>query len=272
IIAILIGLLLPAVQKVREAAARMKCGNNLKQLILATHNYASTHYGKVPGFPGSGGSEIVSDSPFVRLLPYLEQQALLDQLRNRNPDVRYSVNLFVCPSDPSLIDLPGQLASYAINAHLVMGSASLDRSVRDGTSNTIAIAEHYAFGCSGVQFNWHSTHTEAPSSSPFPRIHRASFADNGPAVAWYADRTPFDDVYPITSGSPPRSTGSVPGLTFQIRPRTAVCDGRIPQTPHDAMPVALADGSVRTLAGNMSSSIFWAAVTRSSGEVLGGDW
>src|SRR5438045_2100613 len=69
IIAVLIGLLLPAVQKVREAAARVKCQNNLKQIALAAHSYQSS-----TGFLPSGTDE-KGVGPLPYLLPYVEQDA-----------------------------------------------------------------------------------------------------------------------------------------------------------------------------------------------------
>jgi prepilin-type N-terminal cleavage/methylation domain-containing protein len=81
IIAILIGLLLPAVQKVREAAARSKCQNNIKQIALACHNYASANSALPPGFlgylPGDADASLGQNFGLLTyLLPYVEQDGL----------------------------------------------------------------------------------------------------------------------------------------------------------------------------------------------------
>ena len=134
IIAILIGLLLPAVQKVREAAARMSCSNNIKQIGLAVHNFAGA-YDKVPpigswgptfrnnGYPpaSNGGSLTAADgatgSWLVHLLPFVEQSNLANQfstlgnLSTNDPSSTYyvaydaligtPVKLYLCPGDSS---------------------------------------------------------------------------------------------------------------------------------------------------------------------------
>ncbi|MEM7475507.1 MAG: DUF1559 domain-containing protein [Planctomycetota bacterium] len=118
IIGILVGLLLPAVQAAREAARRMQCSNNLKQLALAALNYESAHRrfparqagsGAIAGQPGPNGQRLRM-SGFVQLLPFLEQTPLYNliqgQHRNRNPWNNWfrtnggKLSFLSCPSDP----------------------------------------------------------------------------------------------------------------------------------------------------------------------------
>jgi len=115
IIAILIGLLLPAVQKVREAAARAQCQNNLKQTGLAILNYESAIHTLPPGAgslaPGAGSAP----SLLALLLPYLEQTTVYD-LFDFNSDVNSSatnwgartqeIKIYLCPSDGEGVRLP----------------------------------------------------------------------------------------------------------------------------------------------------------------------
>lgn len=80
IIGILVALLLPAVQTAREAARRLQCTNNLKQLSLAVHNYASAESDRFPNLSRPAGNHLGAWSYFVDLLPYMEQSAFHDQL------------------------------------------------------------------------------------------------------------------------------------------------------------------------------------------------
>jgi prepilin-type N-terminal cleavage/methylation domain-containing protein len=142
IIAVLVGLLLPAVQKVRSAAARMSCSNNLKQLGLAAHNYQSTH-GKLPpgvlGFPSPtpsnqlnlGGYQHVSC--LALLLPYLEQENLFRLMKTGgtfNPTksagtpwwgngslwnaANTKIKIFECPADNPYSNTTGVFAANAV--------------------------------------------------------------------------------------------------------------------------------------------------------------
>jgi prepilin-type N-terminal cleavage/methylation domain-containing protein len=120
IIAILIGLLLPAVQKVREAAARTKCANNIKQLCLALHNYESAN-GRLPHatynlVDGTGWTPAPYNGTMDRrswgqdILPYIEQGPLFSRFEAYMrtgasalgfPELGTVIPTFMCPSDPT---------------------------------------------------------------------------------------------------------------------------------------------------------------------------
>ena len=179
IIAILIGLLLPAVQKVREAAARMSCTNNLKQFGLAIHNYHDANL-KFPSpgegiVPSTGAKDYDIHSFFTDILPYIEQDnvyKLIDQTRVYNDGAAPSNQVaakaqpkpFLCPSAAGVLPDPkgyGQTSYMPISytdidpntgyrnvALRVSGAMKLRKyggsnmtGISDGTSNTLALGE-----------------------------------------------------------------------------------------------------------------------------------
>jgi prepilin-type N-terminal cleavage/methylation domain-containing protein len=283
ILAILFALLLPAVQKVRQAAARMQSMNNLKQISLATQNYGDTNMGNLPMLSGRPAPGTVWPilSLWVMIMPYLEEGNIYATYVKTSPRVltsAYLVKLYLDPSDPTVHNSTDGMgsASYAANAQVFSVYPAMPRTFTDGMSNTIAFAQHYAYLCDRTDFSWFRTFPDTFTVPDSYIFHRASFADNGPLI-WIDNpaipRSEWQDAYPLTSGNPPTSRSSIPGLTFQAAPKVSACDPRIAQTPYaSGMLVALADGSVRTLSAGMSESTYWAAVTPSGREVLGADW
>ena len=186
IIAILMGLLLPAVQKVREAAARLKCTNNLKQIALACHDYhdEQDRFPAGVAFPGRDGR---LTSVFVELLPHLEQRPVYDQwdFHNLNNNATLSatvIDQYICPSH-GLTERAGA-TTYGVNGGLKTfpesrathdgvfsySTATVDRRTRlldilDGSSGTFLVGERL-IGDSGIESYFHPECQWASPPSP----------------------------------------------------------------------------------------------------------
>jgi prepilin-type N-terminal cleavage/methylation domain-containing protein len=298
IIAILIGLLLPAIQRVREASYRTQCQNKLKQIVLASHNFADAHNGSLPNISGDPNSNTNPwDSLFIALLPYVEQDNLYRKIKALPLNERLGGKVpflaaYLCPSDPTVSSRPPEyphVISYAANAYVFSNNPSLTATIPDGASNTIGFTEHYAAKCGRARFLYNilgasedfpppplggGTVSVQRSPDYYEGNHRATFADGGLDIYGISDS---NDYFPSTVNNV--STGfwglrgypniGRPGTTFQVRPQPDQCNGRIPNTPHSALPVAMMDGSVRYLASSIQESTFWGAVTPAGGESLG---
>jgi prepilin-type processing-associated H-X9-DG protein len=260
-VAVLIGLLLPAVQKVRESAQRTACGNNLRQLGIAAQHCHDAH-GFLPPMVGDfpRGSRRSYGGAFFHLLPFIEQgdvyRAAFDPAAN-NFDVRRNgtrstpIKTYLCPADPSapntgMLDDQWAAGNYAANyqvfglggAYPWEGGARIPLTFADGTTNTILFAEKYA-RCGDYGSRWANL-----------------------------DTTPWQPVFAVFVVGPESK--------FQTRPApppAAGCDPGRASSPHaGGIQVCMADGSVRLVATSVSSETWWWACTPAGGEVLPADW
>jgi prepilin-type N-terminal cleavage/methylation domain-containing protein len=270
IIAILIGLLVPAVQKVREAAARAQSLNNLKQIALATHGLNDTYkvlpgaVGWFPRYPYKGsptpstnilgltGTPCPHGTVFYYLLPYIEQNNVYQTVSGNSFNSPAVVSTYYAAGDPTL---PGTFAhnfyepvgnrgatSYAANVFAFdpnLGQvpyASIPRTFPDGTSNTILYMERFA-ECQGAQRIW----------SEDGAGYIQSWVTNAPVV-----------------------------LTTQIPDFGKTQDNCTPQLAQSlngsGIGVALADGSTRMVTSAISPTTWQNALTPNDGNVLGSDW
>ncbi len=296
IIAILIGLLLPAVQKVREAAARAQSQNNLKQIGLALWNANDAVLKAPPGF-GCYPSTVVCENGetpanqgdlFYFILPYMEQQNLYNRCTNASWYLACNsaptaimkqesvVKAFIAPADPNsgnpLDSGTGnrQVGSYLSNGSVFgpIGTGWADHNpsrgnmaviMPDGTSNTITVMEHLIM----------CTYTN--SSGSLVTLTSSAFESHN--NGYYGTTFPTGTNSPDVWGAP-YSFGNMNSIPLpQVAPPVNQCN---PFTAHGVtaagIMVGLGDGSVRLVSRGISQPTWARAIIPNDGLVLGPDW
>jgi prepilin-type N-terminal cleavage/methylation domain-containing protein len=322
IIAVLIGLLLPAIQKVREAGNRSSCSNQMRQIGIAFHSTQDT-YNQLPplmGYYPPGSRQQGYGWWTWHLLNFIEEDTLWlagvgsngisDSENTYNQTTGRAVKLYLCPSDPSVVNngafstnynqVSAPLASYAGNMQVfgkvdvtgnnassantaagygLDGAPRLPTSFPDGTSKTILVAHKYA------ECGSYTGPNGKPSGANYPGTNLFTFnADPQTILGPQFARGTFggqDAVYSTTQASNPSGIG--PNSIFQVQPSpfltgndlTGVvgCDSRRAHTPHPAgMLILLGDASVRGVSPKLSGTTWWAALTPAAKDQLGNDW
>jgi prepilin-type N-terminal cleavage/methylation domain-containing protein len=301
IIAILIGLLLPAVQKIRDAANRMSSSNNLKQIGLAVHNGHDT-LGALPPVvsfwwtnPPYTGGYSASDSPFFfALLPYYEQGALqtsitnwpgsaLGQINANQAAMSVPIKMLIAPSDPTggngvfvngfsagwmwknPVDVG--LCSYACNWQ-VFSRRQPDFWDWNNAGGAAKLAD-VTDGLSNTVFLAEKRKSCGPAGSP---NNTDTFG-----TAW---GHPADDRYWPTFARANKGFTTNPAdpnfylfLVPQVQPTNAQCDRWRAQGHSSGVTlVGLGDGSVRTVSQSVSEQTWSLAVQPQDGRPLGSDW
>jgi prepilin-type N-terminal cleavage/methylation domain-containing protein len=307
IIAVLIGLLLPAVQKVREAAARAQCGNNLKQLGVGTHNYHAAQSRLPPmsswiwSTPG-GNREI---GIFYSLLPYIEQDNLITLSKTAKNQGYYFpgaswtdycvaigdqiVKTYLCPSDstnPTHLDSGstsnyGPLfatGSYSANVMVfdpVPDTKTIQNSMLNGTTNVVMFGhrlEFCDFASPGFGYNdWDATPDQTGTYHPLPGFGwGVYFTKRGNYLSPVTNQTGHG-LHALAAGAYVDYThGNIP---FQIMPVAGKCDPVVLASPHSqAMLVCLGDGSIRVVNPNISTTTWLNVCIPDSGITPGSDW
>jgi prepilin-type N-terminal cleavage/methylation domain-containing protein/prepilin-type processing-associated H-X9-DG protein len=275
IIAILIGLLLPAVQKVREAAARMRCSNNLKQIGVGLHNYHSA-FGKMPPMSRldntrTGG--VTSDAQgergnlWIYLLPYIEQDNVfrLSPLQSpRNPSVdtgnvnsvaNKEIKTYLCPSDPT-----NQPSAMWTNGWVVGNYVANHDAFHNPNDGGWMSA--WDSGRNSYQASLEATYKDGTSNTLGITEAYARCRDQG--TLW-AHETVTPEWHAMFNDWQARGVAS----KFQVQPTQATCNVFLPQQIHaGGINVLMLDGSVRLVAPSVANASWAAALTPNGGETL----